>query len=180
MRRHLLVSSLLLAVLALVCAPQVRATMTDTFVYTETITYDDELGTATLVWQLPASPTPSPENVSLGTSFTLDDVPVVGYFNGSEVFSELDSFTFYSTSSEGGFEDASFDTVGLQLYTGSESAPTFTVGYYPNLYDYNFDAYGTLVIYATPTTPTTPEPSSLVLFGSGLIAIGGLLRRKLL
>ncbi len=33
-------------------------------------------------------------------------------------------------------------------------------------------------VSVSPVTPTTPEPSSLLLMGSGLLAVGGVIRRK--
>jgi hypothetical protein len=35
-----------------------------------------------------------------------------------------------------------------------------------------------LTISGTPETTTTPEPSSVLLFGSGLAAFAGLIRRR--
>jgi hypothetical protein len=41
---------------------------------------------------------------------------------------------------------------------------------------------GNFIVWATPdySPGTTPEPSSLALFGSGILGVGGLLRRRFL
>jgi hypothetical protein len=40
---------------------------------------------------------------------------------------------------------------------------------------------GNFIVFATPDySPSTPEPSSLMLFGSGILGIGGLLRKRFL
>jgi PEP-CTERM motif len=40
---------------------------------------------------------------------------------------------------------------------------------------------GNFIVFATPDyAPSTPEPSSLMLFGSGILGVGGLLRRRFL
>lgn len=40
---------------------------------------------------------------------------------------------------------------------------------------------GNFIVWATPDyAPSTPEPSSLMLFGSGILGVGGLLRRRFL
>jgi len=43
----------------------------------------------------------------------------------------------------------------------------------------SFDILGSATATSTTTTPGTPEPSSIMLFGSGVLGLGGMLRRKL-
>jgi hypothetical protein len=204
MRRHLVLFSLLFAVLVLVSARHVRADgITDNFTYSEPLGGEEEVGLITVTWQLPASPTVT--GYVTGEGFEIDDVTTTVTISGPdpEQYSVPgDSFTFvnggYTADIEGfdlsgGFVEEYLPILaqnffepgpppigtGPQLYSGPENAPTFVPGVYI-LGDYQTYEYGTLVIDELPSTSTpTPEPSSLVLLGAGLLTIGGFSRRKL-
>lgn len=67
---------------------------------------------------------------------------------------------------------------GVQIYSGSESAPTFTPGSYV-LLNGNTHQNDTLYISLTSSTAATPEPSSLLLLLTGVAGTGSVLRRRL-
>jgi hypothetical protein len=71
--------------------------------------------------------------------------------------------------------------VGPQLYTGSESDPIFNPGTY-NLIGDDFTktpATETLTL-TIGSPPAVPEPSSMVLFGTGVLGCAGAVRRRFL
>jgi len=65
------------------------------------------------------------------------------------------------------------DPVYWDENNGPSSASENSVGTIPS------EAFTILGTGTTTTTTTTPEPSSILLLGSGLLGLGGLLRRKL-
>jgi PEP-CTERM motif len=61
--------------------------------------------------------------------------------------------------------------------SGPSSASENSVGTIPSE---SFTVFGTTGTSTTSTTSTTPEPSSVMLLGSGVLAMAGVIRRKLL
>jgi hypothetical protein len=130
-------------------------------------------GTNTYSFILPASPTP---DFVIGDAFEIEDVAFT--FDGTTT-PGMD-VTFFPTSGAGGLNLANPANgsvllpldFGPQLFTDPASAPTFILG------SYTFDASPyDLTISAIPPSGT-PEPSGLLLLGSGLIGIFGVARRK--
>lgn len=115
-------------------------------------------------WTLSASPTPG--TYGSGGSFTM--------FNVSTDLGN-DQITFYNAAAGGLISDSfGLNIFGAQVYTGDESAPTFVLGTYTG--SQNNDGLGAYTL----TISDTPEPGSLFLLGSGLVGLGGTLRRKFL
>ena len=114
-------------------------------------------------------------------NWSLDSSPSVSgsangaYFNINNVSTDLgnDNIFFYNTN-DGGLIADSFgvNIFGAQVYSGAESSPTFILGSYTGKQNDVGPADYTLTI------SDTPEPGSLFLLGSGLIGLGGTLRRK--
>lgn len=146
-------------------------------------------------WTLPTSPTIASGNVDLG-GFAGFDIPGVSFSeNGVPQSGVLD---FFASVSGGGFDLGAasvctstgtciLDEGGAQLYTGTESAPTFVPGTYsmtgfPD--SPNPGVTGTLTVTAGPNgdvfTFSTPEPASFLLMGAGVLSFLGFARKKIL
>ena len=130
-------------------------------------------GPDTLSFVTSSNPTPF-ASVS-GVGFELLNVPV--QFDG---VATVDTFTFYTDGLGGGFSDSFLSPFSAQLFTGDASDPTFALG----VYDLSFEELGgpvdgSITITNAPNVGATPEPSSLVLLGTGALALAGGIRRRL-
>ncbi len=155
-----------MALIALFCAPQLRADGVDTFTFAESIGSQDLI----ISWTLPASPTSSELTVG-SDSFTISTVTGTYSFGGTTTdFSDI--FTFRDSATAGGLIDATgsmaFNLVTPaleQFFTGSLRSPTFTPGTFDVI---NFTQDGTDVTGVGTLAISTPEPSVLLLFCVGL------------
>jgi hypothetical protein len=174
MRRYLIASCLVLAVFALFSATQAQADTIDSFTY--------QAGGNTFKWQLPSSPTILASNVIPGFSFTIPDVA----FSENGILQNPAAVEFFSVLNLGGgfdFKVLVFDpvtqsffplisAVGPSIYSGPESAPTFLTG------TFSMTDFGNVNGVGIPSTLTVPEPSSLMLLGTGMLALLGFARKK--
>ena len=133
-----------------------------------TITYGGQTETV----DLPATPTPA--SFGLGYNFTVNGTAT---FAGGGTCS--DSLEFYTNpTGGGGFADscisglAPYTDQGVQLFTGSVTDPTFTAG----TYDFKTDT-GSGVL-SISRLAATPEPSSLLLLGTGLVGLAAFARKR--
>jgi PEP-CTERM motif len=130
----------------------------------------------TITWLLPSSPTP--DYSASPHFFILDNVPV--YYDGMPAMADME---FASTLIGGGvsvdiagvdfngFPDP-FLASGTQLFSGPTPSPTFLTGQYSLEGEHSQEnGPATLVI--------TPEPSTFMLLGSGILVFAGAARRKL-
>lgn len=135
-------------------------------------------GGNTLTFSLPSNPTP--DSSVNGTSFTLDNILVS---NGTLSFST--DLKFSNLSSDGGLDfaipappplpGADLDLTGPQIYSGSETSPMFSATTTPfTLEEANGAGSFTLDI----TDASVPEPASIGLLATGLLALAEAARRK--
>jgi hypothetical protein len=180
MKRYLFAAVVGVVALLLTLAPQVRADGADTFTYTGTVSGGSPI---TVSWTLPGSPAPNVFVNNWYTGFT--NITVTYTYNGStHTYTNANLYFFSSSAADfagggtGGFQLGiptlviPFHTInpsylpgpGVQIFSGSTSAPTFNPGTY-NLINtaYGADTTGTLVI-------STPEPSALIMLLSGFLA----------
>lgn len=146
-----------LAIFFLACVDTARADGT-TFFYRLT-------GPVTATFELPKNPTIADGNFDPGAGFyvTPIDLKIDGV-------SSTDFLIFYDPALLGAFADSTddFSLVGPQLFTGPDKTPTMlsVPGRIP-LTDFFTDAGYCLTVEPVPT----PEPASLLLFTSGLLAL---------
>jgi hypothetical protein len=168
MRRYLITSCLVLAVFTLILATQAKADSIDNFTY--------QAGGNTFTWQLPSSPTISPDSFLPGLLFGVTDVA----YSENDIPQNPAVLSFLSLNFGGGLSlgDLIQGTLivasDFQIYCGSEDAPTFLTGTF-GLTDYASDGNG---LPATLTITAVPEPSSLMLLATGMLALLGLALKK--
>jgi hypothetical protein len=106
-------------------------------------------------------------------AFTMDPIDLT--VDGTSM---TDTVVFFNSSDLGGLNSVSSclpDLIGPQLYTGSESDPTFLTGVF-QLFDMETGAAYTLTVCETPAMP---EPSTILMLVSGLVFVGlGFKRRS--
>jgi PEP-CTERM motif len=108
-----------------------------------------------------------------GVAFTMEPVDLT--VDGGTM---TDTIVFFNSSDLGGLNSVFSclpDLIGPQLYTGSESDPTFLTGVF-ELFDISTGAEYTLTACETPAMP---EPSTVLMLVSGLALVGlGFKRRS--
>lgn len=134
----------------------------------------------TYTWSI-GNPVPSVSEIP-GDSFIVNDI---SYTVGTT--EDTGTMKFFSSTNGGGFILAAeafpanylLDEFGASIYTGSEYSPTFDIGTFTfgNTAAGNSSPAGTLTIAAVTTT-ATPEPSTLLLTGLGLVALFWVARKR--
>ncbi|MGH9575704.1 MAG: PEP-CTERM sorting domain-containing protein [Candidatus Acidiferrales bacterium] len=138
------------------------------------------VGSDTYAWSIPEPV--AAMNVVAGKSFNFEAIS----FTLNQGPSMVGDVAFFSDALFGGFALATYppgpgqtyfaNTGGPVLYTGPESSPTFDLGTF-TVDDVTAGSTGALTITAINAT-ATPEPSTLLLTGLGLVALFWVARKR--
>lgn len=126
-------------------------------------------------WQLEA--TPVPDDFFTGNSFTVWNV--AGAFPGAST--AVTDLTFFNAAHRGGMSIYDFNagvsllsTDGPQIYTGTESTPTFSLGSFALT---EYQGAGQYILTVSEVG-AVPEPASVALLLGGLAAVAVVRRLK--
>jgi hypothetical protein len=116
--------------------------------------------------------------VTVPNYITLD----TGFTPGAQMVCDAcDKVDFFVDAVAHGFTQIPSNAIGYEVTGGSNflfffAPQSFTVnGTYTDVIGNDFPDQGTLIVSATPV----PEPSSMLLMGTGVLGVAGMLRRKI-
>ena len=135
-------------------------------------------GSSVSTFSLPTSP--APDDTFKG-GFDLNNVA----YSLNGVAQTPNTIDFFTPTLNGGLDifdivgnEPVISTTGAQLFTGGIDNPTFLTGTFQQFDFYNQDDPISVEI-SQGEMAATPEPSSMVLFGTGVLGIAGLVRRRI-
>ena len=176
MRKLLFVPCLALAAVLLLAPSQSRADGFDSFTFTDVSA--DNTFSLILTWQLPSNPTP--DDAVSGSGFDFLAVNVHEWFNGADLGIVSDSMAFLNPATNLGswsFLDSFASLTSSSIvYSGDESNPTFIPGVYQGVDTFN--SVGDVPNTATLKIVSAPEPSSILMLLTGLLALAGAFAAK--